>query len=207
MPESSAIATRPQLRRAAARALPSAFSAKVSPSSGGSSTSPGARAARRPRPPAARAGARTRGACARCGSPAAARGAAGRPWPAALRAARAPLTRSAGRRRSWRAAIASCLDRAQLLDPRAGERQQLVEVGPGERGALGRGLHLHQPALAGHHDVGVDLGASSPRSSRGRAAGGRRPSPHETAATEPVSGVRSSRPSCCRRAHASASAT
>ena len=50
------------------------------------------------------------------------------------------------------------LDRAQPLDPAGGERQQLVEMGPRQRRALGRRLHLHQPALAGHDDVGVDLG-------------------------------------------------
>ena len=43
-----------------------------------------------------------------------------------------------------------------------------------ERLALGRRLHLDEPAVARHDDVHVDLGASSPRRSRGRAAARRR---------------------------------
>ncbi len=47
---------------------------------------------------------------------------------------------------------------AQLADPRLREREQLVEVGAGERRALARRLQLHEAAVAGHHDVRVDLG-------------------------------------------------
>ena len=39
-----------------------------------------------------------------------------------------------------------------------GEREQIIEVRPGQRRALGRRLHLDQPPVAGHDDVGVDLG-------------------------------------------------
>ncbi len=48
---------------------------------------------------------------------------------------------------------------AQSRDPHLGEPEQLVEMGAGERRALGRRLHLDQAAVAGHHHVGVDLGA------------------------------------------------
>ena len=37
-------------------------------------------------------------------------------------------------------------------------REQLVEMGARERRALRGRLHLDQAAVAGHHDVGVDLG-------------------------------------------------
>ena len=82
------------------------------------------------------------------------------------------------------AATASSWAVRSALDPVGGEGEQLVERGARERRALGGGLHLDEAAVAGHHHVRVDLGASSPRSSRGRAARGRRRCPHETAATE-----------------------
>ena len=174
----------PPVAGAAARALPSAFSANVSPSSGGSSTLVG----QRHRPRAARAAARanSRRLCSLC---------------VASSSLTRPLIQTG----------AAC-DRL-LLAPRAAarsrrrERQQLVEVRARERRALGRRLHLDQAAVAGHHDVRVDLG--------GRVLGvveveqRALPStiPQETAATEPVSGERSSSPSPRSRAHASASAT
>ena len=48
--------------------------------------------------------------------------------------------------------------RAQLADPARGEHEEVVEVRARERRALGRGLHLDEPAFAGHDDVRVDLG-------------------------------------------------
>src|SRR5882757_10010668 len=46
----------------------------------------------------------------------------------------------------------------QARDAALGEGQQLVQRGARKRRPLGRRLHLDQAALAGHHDVGVDLG-------------------------------------------------
>src|SRR5687768_10645658 len=50
------------------------------------------------------------------------------------------------------------LDVAQRVDPGVCERKQVVEMGARERGALGGGLDLDEAAVAGHHDVGIDLG-------------------------------------------------
>src|SRR5262245_38116398 len=51
------------------------------------------------------------------------------------------------------------LHRRQLVDPVDGKIEQIVEAVAVERHALGRGLHLHEPAVARHHDVQVDLRA------------------------------------------------
>ena len=59
--------------------------------------------------------------------------------------------------------------------PSSASAPQLIEGGPRERRPLGRHLDLDQAAVAGHHHVGVDFGAGSPRRSRGRRARGRRP--------------------------------
>src|SRR5581483_11061955 len=47
---------------------------------------------------------------------------------------------------------------ADLGDPGRGELEQLVERLARERVALGGGLHLDQPAVAGHYDVHVRIG-------------------------------------------------
>src|SRR5690348_10579381 len=49
------------------------------------------------------------------------------------------------------------LGETDLLDPARGEVEQLVQLIAGERSSLGRRLHLDQPAVAGEHDVDVDL--------------------------------------------------
>ena len=115
---------------AAARALISAFSANVSPSSGGELDAVGQRVELDARAAAAR----TRAACARCG------------W----RARAAPMAGATRQRRAWTARSSSI--------PCCGERQQVVEVGARERRALGGRLDLDEAAVAGHDDVGVDLG-------------------------------------------------
>src|SRR5215216_3166823 len=51
------------------------------------------------------------------------------------------------------------LRRRDLVDTLRAEREHLVQVVAREGGALGRRLHLDQPAAPGHHDVEVDLGA------------------------------------------------
>src|SRR5262249_43270544 len=51
------------------------------------------------------------------------------------------------------------LERCDLADPSRRQLDQLVERLAGERVALGRGLHLDEPAVAGHHDVHVRVGA------------------------------------------------
>ena len=173
MPESSAIAGRP-VAAAAARALPSALSANVVPVSGGSSTSSGSGSSSCGRSSSAS----SRSLCSlRVASD----------EPHGVSRPRPPPTAS-----SWAARSRSM--------PAAGEREQLVERGARERGALGGRLHLDQPAVAGHHHVGVDLGAWSPPSSRGRAARAPSTMPHETAATDWVSGSASSLPSATSRA-------
>ena len=53
---------------------------------------------------------------------------------------------------------AACTARRPSM-PVLGEREQLVEVGARERRALGGRLDLDEAAVAGHDDVGVDLGA------------------------------------------------
>ena len=115
---------------AAARALISAFSANVSPVSGGELDLVGQRRRARRRAAAAR----TRAACGRCG------------WRA--RAASAALYADGGGLRP----------RAAPRCPCCGEREQLVEVGARERRALGGRLDLDEAAVAGHDDVRVDLG-------------------------------------------------
>ena len=72
----------------------------------------------------------------------------------------APLPPSLARRALSRARRRDrlLLRGAKALDAAGGERQQLVEMGARERRALGSRLHLDQAAVAGHHDVGVDLG-------------------------------------------------
>ena len=55
--------------------------------------------------------------------------------------------------------VAAAWTSRSAVDAVLGEREQLVEVGAGQRRALGGRLDLDQPALAGHHHVGVDLGA------------------------------------------------
>ena len=97
------------------------------------------RAAARPTSPPAPAAVRTPAACAGFGSRAAAR----RP-PAPVSP---PL-----------AATACSCSGLQRRDPVGGQRQQVVQMRAGERRALGRRLHLDEPAVAGHHDVRVDLG-------------------------------------------------
>src|SRR6478609_3175187 len=47
----------------------------------------------------------------------------------------------------------------KVFDSRRREVEQLVEALPVERHPLGCRLHLDEPAVAGHHDVHVDLGA------------------------------------------------
>src|SRR5579884_304079 len=51
------------------------------------------------------------------------------------------------------------LERGEVLDPARREVEQLVQASPVERHALGRGLHLDEPAVARHDDVDVHLGA------------------------------------------------
>ncbi|HST42220.1 MAG TPA: ribonuclease PH, partial [Conexibacter sp.] len=51
--------------------------------------------------------------------------------------------------------IGRSLRGAQLADPLRGEREQLIQMRARERHALGRRLHLHEPALARHHHVRV----------------------------------------------------
>ena len=142
MPESSAIAAVP-VGGAAARALPSAFPAKVSASSGGSSTSAGsARSAIEPGPPDASSRSNSIRLCSL--------------WVAQLAARPGhTLTRPAPAQGGWCLLDHRGLDRTQPLDAVGGECQQLVEMGPRQGRALGRGLNLHQPAVAGHHDVRV----------------------------------------------------
>ena len=165
--------------RAAARALASAFSANVSPVSGGSSTSSGQRA----RPRAAPAAPRTRAPCARCGS----RG----------RASRRP--RGGDRAAPARRAAPRC--------PRAASASSSSRCARDERRALGGRLDLDEPAVAGHDDVGVDLGGGVLGVVEVEQRRRRRRCPHEIAATVPVSGERSSSPLGDERAQASASAT
>src|SRR5438132_822258 len=132
MPESSAIAGA-SVAAAAARALARAFAANVSPVSGGSSTPSGS------------------GASSCSGSSAA----------------------SSRSLCSLRVATTSLMDRSDLahggpdslelggpqpLDAGGRELEQLVERRARERGALGGGLHLDEPAVAGHDHVRVDLG-------------------------------------------------
>src|SRR3954451_12439547 len=127
MPESSASAGAP-VAALAARAFSRAFSANVSPVSGGSSTSSG------------------RGASSTSGS---SRRNSRSLW--ALRVASTTGTAAVLPDRFG-------LDGAQGLDPVGREREQLVEVRARERCALRRGLDLYQAAVARHDDVGVDLG-------------------------------------------------
>src|SRR4051794_23001301 len=117
MPESSASAARP-VAAAAARALISALAAKVSPVSGGSSTSGGS-GSRPIVPPSIRSSSRSL-------------------W--SLRVAstrRTELPRDRGG-----------LGGAQTLDADLGEREQLVEMGARQRRALRGRLHLHEAAVA-----------------------------------------------------------
>src|SRR3954452_16282802 len=132
MPESSAKAGLP-VASAATRAFTAAFSAKVSPVSGGSSTSSGS-------------------GITRCG---AISGANSRSlW--GLRVARTSSTAaSASARRAGRER--GLLRLAELLDPGGCKREQVVEGGARQRRALGRGLDLDETPVAGHDDVGVDL--------------------------------------------------
>ena len=151
MPESSATAGMP-VAAAAARALPSAFSANVSPVSGGSSTSSGS-------------GTSSCGASRICRSSRSL---------CSLRVARTSLTLGAESGASPAPPPGLGGSRSCSM-PAGGQRQQLVERRARERRALGRGLDLDEAAVAGHHHVRVHLGASSPPSSRGRAARARRP--------------------------------
>src|SRR2546430_14373243 len=48
---------------------------------------------------------------------------------------------------------------ADLLDPGRSQVEKLLELGPVERRAFGRRLHLDEPARTGHDHVQVDLGA------------------------------------------------
>src|SRR5437764_12621155 len=54
------------------------------------------------------------------------------------------------------------LERCDLADPGRGQPEQLVQGFPRERVALGRGLHLDEAPVAGHHDVHVGVGARVP---------------------------------------------
>src|SRR4051812_12281941 len=132
MPESSAIATCP-VAAAAARALISAFSSKVVPVSGGSTTSSGSGSTRC----GASSGSNSRSLCA-------------------LRVERTSSTVLG--RSGDRGAECCLLGLAQPLDPGGAEGEQVVERGARERRALGGGLDLHEAAVAGHHHVHVDLG-------------------------------------------------
>src|SRR4051795_2264687 len=134
IPESSAMFTGP-VAWWAARALISALASKLSPVSGGSSTSSGS--GRRSTPGSSSAISFTL-------------------W--GLRVER--ITRPAPAPPSLRAASRSgpLLHLPQAADPLLGQTQQLVERGARERGALRRRLHLDQTAVAGHHHVGVDFG-------------------------------------------------
>src|SRR6266480_4459332 len=51
------------------------------------------------------------------------------------------------------------LRRRQLVDAVGGEIEQIVEAVAVERRALRRRLHLHEPTVARHHDVQVDIRA------------------------------------------------
>src|SRR4051794_12059870 len=131
MPESSATAAFP-VARAAVRAFVSALAANVVPVSGGSSTSAGSGTIRY----GASSGSNSLSLCA-------------------LRVASTSSTRP---RSDHGRAERRLLRLAQPLDARLTQREQLVQRRARERGALGRGLHLDQPAVAGHHDVRVHLG-------------------------------------------------
>ena len=85
------------------------------------------------------------------------------------------------------ATASSCAARRSARCPLAGEVEQLVEPSRARTGALGGRLHLDEAAVAGHDDVHVDVGASSPRSSRGRAAARRRRCRPRPPPTESVS--------------------
>ena len=171
MPESSANAGRP-VASAAARALISALSANVSPVSGGSSTLVGQRhdacAARRIRP----------NSLSLC----------------ALRVASTSSIGCSARVDAGQAADGLGLRLAELLDAGLGEREQVVERGARERRALGRRLHLDEAAVAGHDDVGVDLGGRVLRVVEVEQRRGRRPSRTRPPRPTAVSGSRSSRP-------------
>src|SRR5215218_9249372 len=120
MPESSAMTVVPSAA-AAARALPSAFSANVVPVSGGSSTSGGS-------------------ATTSWGASSAANSCA--LW--SLRVARTSfmvvLASSGGGRAARRDRLV--LQHAQLRDAGLGEVQQLIKMRPAQRRAFGRGLNL-----------------------------------------------------------------
>src|SRR3954451_22511455 len=118
MAESSATAGRP-VATAAARALISAFSAKVVPVSGGSSIPAG----------------KISSSCGRS-STESSRSLCG------LREASTKRIGAASAERDGRNGL--LLRHAQALDPGRGQGQQLVERRPGERGALAGGLHLDE---------------------------------------------------------------
>src|SRR3954468_13169326 len=132
IPESSAIVASP-VAAWAARALISALASKLSPVSGGSSTSAGSGW--------------------RCTPGSSSDISARLCW---LRVARItppapPSLRSTSR-------SDPLLHLPQATDAHLGQSEKLVKGGARERGPLRRRLHLDQAAVAGHHHVGVDFG-------------------------------------------------
>src|SRR4051812_18374183 len=132
IPESSAIVASP-VAAWAARALISALASKLSPVSGGSSTSAGSGW--------------------RCTPGSSSDISASLCW---LRVARItppapPSLRSTSR-------SDPLLHLPQATDAHLGQSEKLVKGGARERGPLRRRLHLDQAAVAGHHHVGVDFG-------------------------------------------------
>ncbi len=169
--------------RRPSRAFGSAFSANVSPTSGGSSTSSGSGS--RPIPAGASSRSNSRSLCGlRVANTTSARIALPgsvprppRPEPPAARRSRPPRAPAA---RPGARATAACARPSPA--PRRARRRRSSR-------------RWRRPRR------------SSPRSSRGRAAARRRRSRTDTAATVPVSGERSRLPSRIRRSHASRSAT
>src|SRR6185312_11850476 len=116
----------------------SAFSANVSPSSGGSSTSrPSASISMSP--PRFIRRSNSRRLCSL--------------WVASSSLIATRNGRRLGCDGGRRGGDRLLLDGAQRGDPALGQHEQLVQVGAGERGALAGRLELDESALAGHHDV------------------------------------------------------
>src|SRR4029077_18272111 len=166
MPESSAMLGL-LVTWAAVRALASALSANVAPSSGGSSTSAGSASIRHPgsrransrrlcslrvassrtftvRRRRTRAWARARATAAT--------------WPSRTVRLWGPARSRRRSRADRRLGDGHRLNPPQRLYPACREREQLVQMRTRERRALGRGLYLDQAALTCHHDVRVDVG-------------------------------------------------
>ena len=92
------------------------------------------------------------------------------------------------------AATAASCSRAELGDALGREREQIVQVGTGQRCALGGRLDLDEAAVPGHDHVRVDL-CGGVLAVVEVEQGTPSTIPHETAATVPVSGDRSKAPS------------